>query len=778
MKAIDTSQYELDIRDYWVILVKRKKQIALAAILVTCLSFIWALSKPAIYEATSSVKIEQSKTVGGLFLETFSWNSWDNIASESEVIRSTPVVARVCKSLGMIPQDVTFEEIRESERYSNAVRQIQGMIRTGQEGNTNIINITVSSNNADKSKRIANILAEEYKTFHIYSKTNEARRTREFIERQLVETQVRLEDSETKLRSFKEEHKLITLDAEVSLTLNKLQSVQTESEQVKRKTQETSMMIKRLQGSTIPSLDKMLEERPYIEASNTILFQLNSKLVDLILSRNNLLIDYTTEHPQVKAVDEKISDVKREMLRELKNRYAVYSEREKILENQIAAILERNKNLPEYEIALSQLKRDVKVNEELFSLLKTKYQEAQIREKEQADEVSVVSIANRGARVNNKLWDSTLVGLIIGLMMGLIVALIRETLDTSIGTIEDVERYLQIPVLGVIPHIDISEIKEILLKEEDKETRFEDLLGNHAHLITQLKPKSSVAESYRTLRTNIQFTDLKKTGQILLFTSSSLKEGKSTTAANLAITKAQEGNKVLLVNCDLRKPSIYKIFGVERDLGLTDIILGKVPWRDAVKDITELMMGRMRMDDIMKTPGLENLNVITCGGIPPNPAELVGSKGMADFMDEVRKEYDMIIMDCPPILPVTDAAILAPKVDGVVLVYQAGRIPRNALKRAKTHLENVRAKILGIVLNDITAEISGYYPLSQYQVKYYGEESGKDRKEKNEWMEKLERSLTAAKERLKKANVSMFLQFFTLFLAVILILYGIFWQNK
>ena len=223
----------------------------------------------------------------------------------------------------------------------------------------------------------------------------------------------------------------------------------------------------------------------------------------------------------------------------------------------------------------------------------------------------------------------------------------------------------------------------------------------------------------------------------------------------MSITKAQEGNKVLLVNCDLRKPSIYKIFGIEKEPGLTDIILGKIDWRDAVKNITDLMMGKMRMDDIMKTPGLENMHVITCGGVPPNPAELLGSKGMSDFMEQVRQEYDMVIMDCPPILPVTDAAILGPKVDGVVLVYQAGRIPRNALKRAKTHLENVRANILGIVLNDITAEISGYYPLSQYQVKYYGEETGPVQKKENVWMKKLELSLKKAKDRVMK-NVSMF----------------------
>jgi len=777
MKAIDSSQYELDLRDYGIILLKRKRLIIMTTFLISFLSFLFAFSKEAIYESTSSVKIEQSKTVAGLFLEAFSWNSWDNIATESEVIRSTPVVVRVCKSLGLIPQEISYDEIKESGKYSGIVRGIQGKIRTAQEGNTNIINIIVSSNDPVQVKTIANRVAEQYKVYHVYAKTNEARRTREFIENQLIETQKVLSNSEKKLQDFKEKHKFITLDAEVNATLNSLQAAQTEHEQVKRQAQETDMMIKRLEGTQISALDQVLSERPYVESAASVLGQLNSKLVELILSRNNLLIDYTSEHPQVKDVDEKIMDIRREMLKELKSQYAVYNDREKTLQDQISGIIEKNKNLPEYEVQLSQIQRDVHVNEELFSLLKTKYQEAQIREKEQADEVSVIRAADLGTRMNDKLWSTTFVGLIIGLMLGLIIALVRETLDTSIGTIEDVERYLQIPVLGVIPHIDMYEIKEVVSQNDEKEAKFEDLLGSHAHLITQLKPKSSVAESYRTLRTNIQFTNLKKTGQIILFTSSSLKEGKSTTVANLAITKAQEGNKVLLVNCDLRKPSIYKIFGLEKEVGLTDIILGKIPWKDAVKDITDLMMGKIRMDDIMKTPGLENLHVITAGGIPPNPAELLSSKGMSDFMEEIRKEYDMIILDCPPLLPVTDAAILAPKVDGVVLVYQAGRIPRNALKRAKTHLENVRANILGIVLNDITAEISGYYPMSQYQTKYYGEDTGRDHGRKKEWMALLEKSIQKAKSRIMKTHVSMF-QFFVLALSAILILVGFFWQKK
>ncbi|MDX1764757.1 MAG: Wzz/FepE/Etk N-terminal domain-containing protein, partial [bacterium] len=350
MKTTDTNQYELDLRDYYVILLKRRRLILVTALAVGLLSFVSAFLKQSTYESVAAVKVEQSKTMSGLFLEAFSWNAWDNIASESEVIRSTPVLAKVAQSLGLIPGDLSFEEIRESEVYSAVVQDLQGKIRTEQEGSTNIINILVASSHPQESKKIANAVAAEYRSYHVFSRTNEARRTREFIEQQLVDTQSKLEISEGRLRAFKEAKNFITLDAEMALTLNRLQVLQTEYEQVKRRSRETAMMIERLRQKTIAGLDQALAERPYIESEKTILFQLNSNLVELILSRNNLLIDYTIEHPQVKAIDEKIADVKREMLKELQSEQAVYQQREEVLDGQISEILDRNENLPEYEL--------------------------------------------------------------------------------------------------------------------------------------------------------------------------------------------------------------------------------------------------------------------------------------------------------------------------------------------------------------------------------------------------------------------------------------------
>ena len=186
---------------------------------------------------------------------------------------------------------------------------------------------------------------------------------------------------------------------------------------------------------------------------------------------------------------------------------------------------------------------------------------------------------------------------------------------------------------------------------------------------------------------------------------------------------AQAGNKVLLIDGDFRRPVISKIFGIPSLPGLTDVILGNYKWRDVVRSITDLMMGKMTMEEIMVTPGLDNLYIMTCGTIAPNPSELVSTKINTDVINESHEEYDFVIIDAPPVLAATDAAIWGTKADGVIIVYQVGKIARGALKRAKAQIDNVKARIIGVVLNGLKAEISPDYEYHDKYYYYYGSET-------------------------------------------------------
>jgi len=237
-----------------------------------------------------------------------------------------------------------------------------------------------------------------------------------------------------------------------------------------------------------------------------------------------------------------------------------------------------------------------------------------------------------------------------------------------------------------------------LLKGEDFNT-----MNNESRLITNPRLKSTVAEAYKILRTNIQFSSLDKQLKVLLITSPGATEGKSTTASNLAIAMAQTDKKVLLIDCDLRKPSIHRVFGLVNEMGLANVLVEGLDYH--------------RISNLVDVP---NLEVLTSGPKPPNPPELLGSARMKDFIAKVREEYDTVILDTPPVLPVTDAAILSTLADGVVFVISHGKTQFNMAVQAKENLEKVdsSARIIGTVINNIPSSSS--YGHDYYY--YYDEE--------------------------------------------------------
>jgi capsular exopolysaccharide synthesis family protein len=195
-------------------------------------------------------------------------------------------------------------------------------------------------------------------------------------------------------------------------------------------------------------------------------------------------------------------------------------------------------------------------------------------------------------------------------------------------------------------------------------------------------------------------------------------------AVNLALTMAQGGMKILLVGSDLRKPTVDRVFGVGLTPGLADVLMGNLPWRETIKTVMDMVMGKMSQTQVMATPGLDNVHIITSGPKPPNPAELIESKAMNDFLEEAKKEYDMVIFDSPPILSTADAAILSSKVDGVLLVYRVGSVSRGLLKRATAQLEQVKCNIMGVILNGMRPEVSSdFEDFKSYNYYYaYGSE--------------------------------------------------------
>jgi polysaccharide biosynthesis transport protein len=714
------AQYEMNLRDYWLIVRRRRMIIIVCTALVAISSFWFARQKVPQYTAMAAVKFEQSTTLSGLLVEVLAVSGADNIETQVSLIKSYPVLEEVARRMGKLPQTASGEAVRESRAYQASLDNLGGKIKASRVPSTSIIEIAVTSPNPREAREIANTVAEAYRDYNKANRNARVTEARKFIEAQLREVEGRVKRAEEEVWAFRDANRIIAPGAESTVLLSLFTQVRGDIEKTRQQRIELEGMQARLARNAAASLD----DRIYVDSTNPSLAKLATTQSELMLERTNLALEVTGRHPRLQAIDDRLREVRAEMRREVAAQVAALRSREEILNRQMGELLAKNREVPATELSLQRLQRDAKVNDDLLTLLKTRHQEALIKESEGVEEVSLVRPAtDPTAPTGAEAVNTVLVGALLGLMLGLVLAFVQETLDTSIGTIEDVESYLGVRVLGIVPHIDPRETMQRLLERRPGLAQVEpDALQSHALLITHFDPKSPVAEAYRTLRTNIQFERMERGGKVLVVTSPTLQEGKTTTIVNLALTMAQNGQKTLLIGANMRRPSIYRFFGIEREPGLSDILVGNAQWRDCVRGVADILMGRFEMEDVMAAPGLDNLHIIEAGPIPPNPSELLSTTAMTEFLRAVAAEYDIVLIDTPPILPVTDSAIVAGKADGVLLVYQAGKVGRLVLKRAKAHLEAARAQVWGVVLNDLQTEVSGY-TYTHYYTHYYGEET-------------------------------------------------------
>lgn len=627
------AQYELNLRDYWRIINKRRLVLALIFFSVLIPTIIYSNMQKPIFRAVSSVQWIERKTLGSMLSELVTVKTGDPLVTQSSIISSIPLLEKVVMELGLTSEYVSAAEITEQ------AKALQGKLTTEIISGSNIIRIIIDHGDPQMAANIANKIVEVYIVENLKERTKESRGVREFIEKQLEEVGAKLKTSEDTLARFRE-----------------------------------------------------------IEVPSGVGLPLQNRLAELEAERQNILRQYTENHPDIKNIDEQIEKVKEQL-----------------------------KVLPQRELEYTRLSRDVDINAKLYRELKDKLEAARIAEAEKIADVSRVDCAvppTSPISPNRPL--NYFLGSIIGLLLGLSGTFVFEQLDASIGTVEDVENYIGLPILGVIPFSPIEEKKKFILhfypKEKDK------LNEAKKRLITDPSIQSSVIEAYRLLDTNILSSFKEKPNcRTIIISSTAPGEGKTLISTNLAITMAQKGKRVLLIDADLRRPMLYRLFGLRREPGLSDILSGTHKLKDVVKGFTDLFLVLEQQDSLLKSPGLNNLSFITPGRLPNNPAVLFGTERMPTLMEELKKNFDIVIFDCPPILPVSDVSIFSPKADAVILVYQVGKTARIALQRTKKQLESAGAKLNGIVLNCLNPQVEmnkSYYYYRHYR--YYSKEKGKD----------------------------------------------------
>jgi tyrosine-protein kinase Etk/Wzc len=646
--------YELNFRDYARIFHKRKFIIIFTFLVVTIGSIIFFPKPPLIYEASTTVKIEERKTIAGLLTEWIVYNPGDIMASQTKIIKGFPIMKKVALRMGRINYNSPTSEIHE------VVSDLQEKIATETIEKTNLIKITASSGSAKEAMDLATIVAEVYVEENLLEKTKQARSTRQFIEEQLSLLESRLRNSEDRLKEFEDRI-----------------------------------------GVGEDERKKVIEDVGLVDP-------LQQKLMDLEFKLATLVLKYTDKHPRILRIKEQISNL--EQQREERRK----AEGEKVLDV-------KKKDVAGQKLKFARLAREVEVNKKLYMMFKEKLEEARINEAQKVGDISIVNPAVMPtAPVTKQDKAHVLIGALIGLLLGIAFAFILESLDTSIGTIEDVEKGIELPVLGVIPSAqkEINRKKLIYLKKI-LSTGKKEAEKSYIRMLVHQQPKSPISEAFRNIRTNLKLSPSKKA---ILFTSAGPEEGKTTIMLNIGLAVAQTGARTLLVSTDLRRPVIAKTFGMSREPGLTELVAGMVRLEEAIKSISDFATADTKYNDaIKKFPGLENVWILPSGRIPVNPAEILAFKKLDNIIEELKERFDFVLFDSPPVLPVTDASLLASKVDGVVLCYEIGKISREALVRAKVQLELVGAHISGIVLNHIKQQTKAISPYPYYYSYKYGE---------------------------------------------------------
>jgi succinoglycan biosynthesis transport protein ExoP len=597
-----------------------------------------------------------------------------------------------------VPQRPTLKENRvilEISSLDAAASEVRGTISTRVIPQTDVIEISYRGTDPAAVRDAANAVAQAYAEFSSELQTTSARTKTQFILQSLASQKRSLDSTQARFQAFKESHQTSDVSAEVAALFTQVHELESQRQIATVERSVYQQLLGKLTAAD--TIDDDLRRLAGTEAitKNSYVGTLYTRWFDLLKQREELLANgKSPSYPDVQALDKLITRTKNDLqaasgdyLKGIESRIASYNQ-------SIDALRGQAEKYPPLESEQARLMADVATAQTTYDNLLAQYQLARIAESADGATVRVVDVAplpTYAVAPNRK--RAALMAMVLGLALGIGLAVGLDRLDDSVKSPDELPTRFGLPVLGQIPAIRVS----------DKQAHADIPLSR---LVSHVDPRSVVAEAYRSLRTNIAFARAQSRVRTLVLTSPGPADGKSTTVANLAITFAQQGQRTLLVDADLRRAVLDKTFSVPRTPGLTEVIVGVSPLSQSVHPTT-----------------VENLFVMASGQLPPNPSELLGSDRMREVLNEARESFDVVLFDSPPLLAVTDAAVLSTMVDGAILVVRVGNTSREAVRRAAAHLRAVHSRVLGAVLNDIDATSGGYYGgYGYYAYAYHAQE--------------------------------------------------------
>jgi succinoglycan biosynthesis transport protein ExoP len=700
-----------DLAERWRAIQRRWRLVGLVVLVVVGAVFVWTFKQPKIYSATCSIIIDPAapKVLHGItdVVEMGTGSYWANrefYETQFRIITSKASAQRVADRLGLA-NDADFPFPGAGAGPAGQARDIAPAImqqtRVAAVKESRIAQITVEDRKPDRAAQIANALANQYIEGNLEYFVGGANEASAWLADQAVTLKEKLKQSEIAMFEYRKKNQLLDVNLDTRQTLN-IQNVQKYAEKL-AELRARKIEIESARKLILAARDNIEEQESLPEVrQNPVVQNLRVMHVELSKTLAELETTYAEKHPKVEALKRKLASVRQDYVDEIskilkanENAYKAIEENEHAL----LRLLDKEKgeaiDLAKLEVAYRPLAREAEDNQNLYKLIAQRQKETGLTGLVKTNNVRILDPAIPvPTPVKPRVALNMTIALALGLLLGLGAALTADVLDNTVKNQEQAELVVGVPVLGMVPLLGEKSAK----KATPEEQRQRDLSVFH-------DSKSAAAEACRSIRTNLLFLTGDKPLKALVVTSPGPQEGKTTTAINLAVTMAQSGARVLLVDTDLRRPRIHRAFGLPNSTGISSAVVGQCD-----------------IDRAVSTTEIPNLDVLPCGPLPPNPAELLHTARFGDIMKWCADRYDRVIYDSPPTSAVTDPVVIGNRADGVILVIRAGRTTRGAAAYARRQLSDAKARILGTIVNSVDPKNPYYnYYYSQYYRSYaYG----------------------------------------------------------
>jgi polysaccharide biosynthesis transport protein len=712
ISSLEFSPREPHLYDYLLILRKHQWLILSFMLAVVTIVSIATFRMQPVYVANAKIEIDRENTTVLPFPGADSYDymvDFDNfVETQARILTSETLALQTIRNNGLFGSPVFSNGDASSEAIATGslanqprppeVAAFLGSLTVQRIPNTRLMEVTYASTDPGQAARILNAHLETYRALNIqghYEATTEATT---WLREQLNDLKRKVEKSENDRINYERQNQIWGVDDKQNMTTQRLLELNKDVTDAENDALKKRALYEYAESGALEAVPQ-IRDNPVLQDMQRRRAELSAQYMDGLNQYGPNFPKVQRLQSQIKGMDDQIGKERKGIVVQLFSDYNQAKARQDLLTQRLDEQKAETNAMSEKMVQYNILKREAEANKLMYEGILTKLREAGIAASLKASNIRVIDPAMipsspaRPARTRN-----IALAFLVGLVGGVALALLREYLDNTVKTPDDIETLARLTALAVVPTFGTA--------DEGKKAGMLKGRSSNGHekrieLVAQLLPKSQMSEAFRALRTALLLSQPNQPPQVILVTSALPQEGKTTTAANLAVTLAQLGDKTVLVDADLRKPGIGR---------LLNLASGKYA------GLSSYLAGASSLDLVsVPHPVIPNLVAIPTGPLPPNPADLLSSHRLADAIAELRTKFKFVIVDSPPILAATDAVILSVQVDGVLLVVRSGETPKGAFTHSRDLLVSVKSRLLGVVLNAVDAGTPNYY----YSYRYY-----------------------------------------------------------